>query len=118
MSVPVRQCRNASRIGCTGIVMHETANTFKVVTKANTLKGLTLSSVDMGSFLLVLQSSQSKEPFLRSPCPISHRVKLLRTPILGSTLSYTETSSDFVQQIVPLENSRQKGLPSSDKETA
>jgi hypothetical protein len=44
MSVPVRQCRNASRMGCTGIVMQETANTFKVVTKANTLKGLMLPS--------------------------------------------------------------------------
>ena len=116
MSVPVRKCRNASRIGCTGIVMQETANTFKVVTKANTLKGLTLSSVDAVLFLLVLQSSRSKEPFLRSPCPISPRLKPLRIPILVSTLNYTETNSDFVQRIVPLENSRQKRPPNSDKE--
>ena len=32
--------------------MQETANTFKVVTKANTLKGLTLSSVIKASFLI------------------------------------------------------------------
>ena len=115
MSVPVRKCRNASRIGCTGIVMQETANTFKVVTKANTLKGLTLSSVDVVLFLLVLQSSRSKEPFLRSPCPISPRLKPLRIPILVSTLNYTETNSDFVQRIVPLENSRQKRPPNSDE---
>ena len=32
--------------------MQETANTFKIVTRANTLKGLTLSSVVRPSFLI------------------------------------------------------------------
>ena len=117
MSIPVRQARNASRVGCTGIVVQETANTFKVVTKANTLKGLTLSSFGMAFFLLDLQSSQSKEPFLQSPCLISHRLRLLRILTLGLTLNYTETSSDSVQPIVPLENSKQKRPPNSNKET-
>jgi Ribonuclease P/MRP, subunit p29 len=111
LPIPVRQCRNASRIGCTGIVMQETANTFKIVTKANTLKGMTFSSVVGSSFSSVTQSSQSKELFLQSPCPISHYPRLLRKLTLGSTLNYTETSSDSVQLIVPLENSRQKRPP-------
>lgn len=35
---PVKQSRNTSIIGCQGIVIHETENTFKLVTKKNALK--------------------------------------------------------------------------------
>jgi ribonuclease P protein subunit POP4 len=36
----VKECKNASRVGCEGIVVHETSNTFKVVTKQDKLKGV------------------------------------------------------------------------------
>lgn len=36
----VKECKNASRVGCEGIVVHETSNTFKVVTRQDKLKGL------------------------------------------------------------------------------
>ena len=96
--------------------MQETANTFKVVTKADTLKGLMLRVLLKCLFLFVLQSSQSREPFLRSPYPISHILRPLKIPTLVSTLNYTEISSDFAQQIVPLESSRQKKPPNFDKD--
>ncbi|PVG04300.1 RNase P/MRP, p29 subunit [Serendipita vermifera] len=38
--VKVKESKNASRIGCEGIVVHETSNTFKVVTRKNQLKVL------------------------------------------------------------------------------
>lgn len=114
--IPVHRCRNASLIGRSGIVMQETANTFKVVTKANTLKGLTPSSIVIAFSHLAPQSSQSKEPFLQSPCLISHHLKLQRILTLGLKLNYMGTSSDSVQPIVPLENSRQKRPLNSNKE--
>ncbi|KAG8832414.1 hypothetical protein FRC17_001395 [Serendipita sp. 399] len=38
--VKVKECKNASRTGGEGIVVHETSNTFKVVTRNNKLKVL------------------------------------------------------------------------------
>jgi ribonuclease P protein subunit POP4 len=37
--LPVKECRNASRVGLEGIIVHETSNTFKVVTRKDELKG-------------------------------------------------------------------------------
>jgi ribonuclease P protein subunit POP4 len=37
--LPVKECRNTSRVGLEGIIVHETSNTFKVVTRKNELKG-------------------------------------------------------------------------------
>lgn len=36
----VKECKNASRVDCSGIVVHETSNTFKIVTRNNELKGM------------------------------------------------------------------------------
>ncbi|KIM33258.1 hypothetical protein M408DRAFT_151787 [Serendipita vermifera MAFF 305830] len=38
--VKVKECKNASRVGREGIVVHETSNTFKIVTKEDKLKVL------------------------------------------------------------------------------
>jgi hypothetical protein len=35
----VQQSKNPSLVGCSGIVIHETENTFKIVTEKNSLKG-------------------------------------------------------------------------------
>ena len=47
----VQQSRNPSLVGCTGIVIHETENTFKIVTHKNTLKSLYLIKFTPRSFL-------------------------------------------------------------------
>ena len=41
-SVPVRKSKNPSLVGCCGIVILETENTFKVVTEENQLKSMIL----------------------------------------------------------------------------
>jgi ribonuclease P protein subunit POP4 len=41
----VKECKNASRVGCEGIVVHETSNTFKVVTRQDKLKGVCIPCI-------------------------------------------------------------------------
>lgn len=49
----VRRSKNPSLVGCSGVVIHETENTFKLVTPANQLKGMVFW------FFLKLQSTST-----------------------------------------------------------
>ena len=121
----VRRSKNAALVGVSGIVVQETENTFKVVTRKNKSKGalmcvyacvlkcLTSSIVTLPSFFFLMQCYQSRGPFSRSPslCIVqnlaaagakagpTHNRRRRCWMALTLKLSCTETSSVFGPRI-------------------
>src|SRR6266436_7595510 len=72
---PVKQSRNTSVIGCEGIVIHETENTFRLVTKKNALKGTSVFCRCHSYADTQFQSYQKKTLSFQSLClftPLRH----------------------------------------------
>lgn len=80
----VRQSKNPSIVGLSGIVVHETENTFKLVNRKNALKGAANSRILAAVFLT---------PDFTSVIPKGNSVFAFAVP-LYSTLPSTDHASD------------------------
>ena len=58
----VTQSKNKSLIGCKGIIIHETENTFKVVTSSDVLKGVSRYMRRSAGYLTIPTSSLISNP--------------------------------------------------------
>ena len=127
-STLVRQSRNPCLVGLSGIVLHETENAFKLITRKNQLKRTSgLTHPPPPSHRLPPQSSRNRTPsshlpyrstrhtLRRLPSGIPHRRSNKIQKRCGrcsinpiSSLIYTETSSVFVLRIGRIGNLKPK----------
>jgi Ribonuclease P/MRP, subunit p29 len=95
----VRRSKNAALVGASGIVVQETENTFKVVTRENKLKGARptslFRSLSHRTTFFLLQSYRSKARFLRSPslCIIRSLLLLLLVVVPQSGVQTREVQA-------------------------